>query len=153
MHAHSYRRLTLLLFLLILIPAAQAAPVPNSSTDQADIHAVLDAQVTAWNRGDIAAFMKGYKNSDSTTFVGKNIQHGYAKILERYRTTFTTKDKMGQLTFTDLEITPLDARFATVTGRFHLARTAAAGGDAQGIFSLVFEKTAAGWKVILDHTS
>jgi hypothetical protein len=60
---------------------------------------------------------------------------------------------MGELTFTDLEITPLDARFATVTGRFHLARSTAAGGDAQGIFSLVFEKTAAGWKIILDHTS
>jgi ketosteroid isomerase-like protein len=40
-----------------------------------------------------------------------------------------------------------------VTGRFHLARSASAGGDAQGIFSLVFEKTSTGWKIILDHTS
>lgn len=97
--------------------------------------------------------MQGYKNSDSTTFVGKSVQHGYAKILERYHTSFSSKDKMGQLTFTDLEITPLDARFAVVTGRFHLVRTAAGGGDAQGIFSLIFEKTGGGWKIVLDHTS
>jgi uncharacterized protein (TIGR02246 family) len=152
MRAHPDCRLALLLFLLILIPAAQAAPAPNSNAQTA-IHAVLDAQVAAWNRGDIAAFMQGYKNSELTTFVGKSVRHGYANIFERYRTTYTGKDKMGELTFTDLEITPLDARFATVTGRFHLARSTAAGGDAQGIFSLVFEKTAAGWKIILDHTS
>jgi ketosteroid isomerase-like protein len=60
---------------------------------------------------------------------------------------------MGQLTFSDLEVRPLDARFAVVTGHFHLARTASGGGDAQGIFSLIFEKTAEGWKIIVDHTS
>jgi uncharacterized protein (TIGR02246 family) len=152
MHAHLHRPLAVLTFLVLLVTAAHAGPPPNSSADKAAIHAVLDTQVAAWNRGDIVTFMQGYKNADSTTFVGKSVQHGYAKILERYRTTYTGKDKMGQLTFTDLEITPLDARFATVTGRFHLARSGAAGGDAQGVFSLVFEKTSTGWKIILDHT-
>lgn len=152
MYTHLHRRLTILAFLLVFIAAAHAGPPANSSADQAAIRAVLDAQVAAWNRGDIDSFMQGYKNSDSTTFVGKSVQHGYAKILERYRATYTGRAKMGQLTFTDLEITPLDAHFATVTGRFHIARNAAAGGDARGIFSLVFEKTAAGWKIILDHT-
>jgi ketosteroid isomerase-like protein len=47
----------------------------------------------------------------------------------------------------------LGANYAVVTGKFHLARTVAGGGDAQGIFSLVWEKTAEGWKIILDHTS
>jgi ketosteroid isomerase-like protein len=66
---------------------------------------------------------------------------------------YSGKEKMGELTFDDLQITSLDAHFATVTGRFHLIRNAASGGDAQGIFSLVFEKTGGGWKIILDHTS
>ena len=132
--------------LLLSIPCAGAA--------EADpIGAVLDAQVAAWNRGDIASFMRGYKDSPATTFMGKTVQHGYATILTRYRTIYSGKEKMGELAFSDLEITPLDSRFATVTGRFHLMRNAAAGGDAQGLFSLVFEKTSSGWKIILDHTS
>ena len=150
MRPHPHRRLTALLFLLILVAATQAAPVPGNS---AAIRNVLDTQVAAWNRGDVPAFMQGYKDSPATTFVGKTVQHGYATILDRYRTVYSGKEKMGELAFSDLEITPLDAHFATVTGRYHLTRSAAAGGDTQGIFSLVFEMTGSGWKIILDHTS
>ncbi len=152
MRAKSHRHLTLLLFLLLLIPA-HGTPAPNSSASQTAIRNVLDAQVAAWNRGDITSFMQGYKDSPATTFVGKTVRHGYATILDRYRTMYGGKEKMGELSFTDLEITPLDAHIATVTGHYHLTRSAAAGGDAEGLFSLVFEKTGSGWKIILDHTS
>jgi uncharacterized protein (TIGR02246 family) len=152
MRANSHRHLTLLLFLLLLT-AAHGAPAPNSSVSQTAIRNVLDAQVAAWNRGDIASFMQGYNDSPATTFVGKTVQHGYATILDRYRTIYSGKEKMGELSFTDLEITLLDAHIATVTGRYHLTRSAVAGGEAQGLFSLVFEKTGSGWKIILDHTS
>ena len=45
-------------------------------------------------------------------------------------------------------------RYAAVTGRFHLDRTAH-GSVAQddGVYSLLWEKTAGGWKIILDHSS
>jgi uncharacterized protein (TIGR02246 family) len=147
-----YRRVVLALSLLILACGTAHA----GASDEAAIRGVLDAQVASWNRGDVVTFMQGYKNSPTTTFVGKTVEHGYEKILARYQRNFAGKEKMGQLTFTDLEVRQLDAHFATVTGRFHLARNADAGGDAQGIFSLVFEKTAkaeGGWKIILDHTS
>jgi uncharacterized protein (TIGR02246 family) len=152
-----YRRVVLPLFLLILACGTAHA----SASDETAIRGVLNAQVAAWNRGDVVTFMQGYRDSPTTTFVGKTVQHGYANILARYQKIYAGKDKMGQLTFTDLEVHQLDAHFATVTGRYHLARSAAAGGDAQGIFSLVFEKTAenttektaSGWKIILDHTS
>ena len=153
MPRNPHRYLTLLLCLLLLTAAAQASLVRNSTADQAAIRNVLDTQVAAWNCGNITAFMQGYKDSPATTFVGKTVQHGYANILDRYRTIYSGKEKMGELSFDNLEVTVLDARFAAVTGRFHLARNAAAGGDAQGIFSLIFEKTGSGWKIILDHTS
>ncbi len=148
-----YRRVVLALSLLIFTCGMAHAGTP----DEAAIRGVLDAQVAAWNRGDVVTFMQGYRDSPTTTFVGKTIAHGYTNILARYQKNFAGKDKMGQLTFSDLEVHQLDAHFATVTGHFHLARSAAGGGDAQGIFSLVFEKTAeksaSGWKIILDHTS
>lgn len=150
---HLYRRVVMALSLLILACGMAHA----STSDEAAIRGVLNAQVVAWNRGDVVTFMQGYRDSPTTTFVGKTIAHGYANILARYQKIYAGKEKMGQLTFTDLDVRQLDAHFATVTGHFHLARDAAAGGDAQGIFSLIFEKTAEktsrGWRIILDHTS
>ncbi|HEX4581715.1 MAG TPA: nuclear transport factor 2 family protein [Acidobacteriaceae bacterium] len=146
LHLH---HLALALFLATLTPAIVYA-VPPAETA---IRGVLNAQVAAWNRGDVTAFMQGYNNSPDTTFVGKTVAHGYANILGRYQRNFAGKEKMGQLTFDNLEVHPLDARFAIATGRYHLTRSPSAGGDAQGVFSLVFEKTPAGWKIILDHTS
>jgi uncharacterized protein (TIGR02246 family) len=146
LHLH---HLALALFLATLFPAIVHAASPAETA----IRGVLNAQVAAWNRGDVAAFMQGYNNSPDTTFVGKTVAHGYANILGRYQRNFAGKEKMGQLTFDNLEVHPLDTRFAIVTGRYHLTRSASAGGDVQGVFSLVFEKTPAGWKIILDHTS
>ena len=60
---------------------------------------------------------------------------------------------MGQLSFSDLEPHLLDDRFAVLTGRYSLERGRKFGGNANGVFSLVFEKTAAGWKILVDHTS
>jgi uncharacterized protein (TIGR02246 family) len=165
MRIHSHRQIALALFLALSLcafaqPTTPNAGTPNASTPNASnnpdglaIRGVLNAQVASWNRGDVAAFMQGYKNSPSTTFVGKTVRHGYAAILARYRETYAGQEKMGQLGFDGLEVNQLDAHYATVTGRYHLARTASAGGNAEGIFSLVFEKTKSGWKIILDHTS
>jgi ketosteroid isomerase-like protein len=147
------RLIPLMLVAVLLCGIAHAAPASSAAADQTAIRKVLDAQVEAWNRGDVTTFMQGYDNAPTTTFVGKSIAHGYADVLARYQKNFGSHDKMGTLNFTDIEITPLDPQISTVTGRYHLARTSSGGGDASGIFSLVFKKTPAGWKIVLDHTS
>ena len=118
-----------------------------------NIQQVLTDQVSAWNRGDIDAFMRGYENSPQTTFIGKTIQHGWQQLLDRYKRTYPGKDAMGTLAFSDLHVRMLGADHAIATGKFQLTRSAAGGGDSSGIFSLVWEKTADGWKIILDHTT
>jgi ketosteroid isomerase-like protein len=60
---------------------------------------------------------------------------------------------MGTLSFTKLEVQGLDPHFATVTGHFHLERTTAGGGNANGYFLLVVEKTSTGWKIVRDDTT
>ena len=136
---------------LVLLLAATCC-VGADSSEQA-IRRVLNDQAQAWNRGDIDAYMTGYDNSPETTFIGKTVQHGYQDVLRNYHQRYPTRAKMGTLTFSDLAVKLLGQDYASVTGRFHLKRTAAAGGDTSGVFSLLFQRTRMGWKVILDHTS
>ena len=125
----------------------------NATPEARAIRSVLDKQVADWNRGDMEAFAAGYKNSPDILFIGSKISRGYAQMLDTYRKNYSTKEKMGTLNFSGLEVQPLDERFATVTGHFHLERTAAGGGNSDGHFLLVFEKTPDGWKVVRDDTT
>ena len=112
------------------------------------------AQQDAWNRGDIESFMRGYEESDSIAFVGaKGVNRGYRSILERYRKSYPNKAAMGTLKFTVLETIMLGGAHAKMIGRFELTRDAAGGGNASGYFTLIFRKTASGWRIIHDHTS
>ena len=155
------RRFYLLLgTLLALTGLARASSIGAAATgDDATIRQVLHQQQVAWNRGDIADFMHGYKDAPDTTFVGSTVRKGYRNILESYRKHYATRQQMGQLTFSDMDVRLLpgangEVRYAAVTGHFHLDRTAR-GEAAQddGVFSLLWEKTTRGWKIILDHSS
>src|SRR5258707_13592364 len=73
--------------------AQTASPAPA-------IRAVLDKQVVDWNRGDIETFATGYKNSPDILFIGSKISRGYAQMLATYRNGYSTKEKMGTLSFT-----------------------------------------------------
>ncbi|HVT98818.1 MAG TPA: nuclear transport factor 2 family protein [Acidobacteriaceae bacterium] len=138
--------------LSVLLLVGSGLPVRAQSSESA-IRRVLADQQSAWNRGDIVAFMQGYSDSPQTTFIGKTIQHGYQMILARYRRKYGSRAAMGELMFSDLDVRMLGDEHAVVTGHFHLTRAAAGGGDAAGMFSLIFEKEKDGWKIILDHTS
>jgi ketosteroid isomerase-like protein len=130
--------------------AQSAEAVPHGSDA---IVAMMDQSAADWNRGDLDAFATCYKNSPDILFIGKTISRGYAQMLARYKASYPTREAMGTLSFSRLEEQPLDANFATVTGRFHLERAAAGGGKADGYFLLVVEKTSAGWKIVRDDTT
>jgi beta-aspartyl-peptidase (threonine type) len=118
----------------------------------AAIRSVLDAQVAAWNRGDIDGFMDGYWRSPETVFVsGDSVTHGWQTVLERYKKGYDTREKMGTLTFSDLEIKPIGKDAAVVLGRWQLTR--AEGGNPHGRFTLIFRHVAQGWRIVHDHTS
>lgn len=151
--------LSLLLFLPIALRAQAPPAAPQVPGDEGAIRAAIAAQAAAWNRGDIPAFMQTYEDSPDTTFIGLTLGKGYKPILERYQRSYSTREQMGTLTFSDLDVRLLPSgcgrtEVALVTGRFHLDRTAhglAVKDD--GIFSLVWRKGPQGWKIILDHTS
>lgn len=119
-----------------------------------EIRAVMDRQVEAWNRGDVEAFMAGYVRSDELTFLGRaGVTRGWQATLARYKRDYATAEKMGKLTFSELEFRMLGPDHALVLGKFELQRSEAAGGNASGRYTLVFRKTAQGWRILHDHTS
>jgi ketosteroid isomerase-like protein len=138
---------------IAILGAATFTFAQSHTADANAIRAILDKQVVDWNRGDIDTFVTSYKNSPDILFMGQPIARGYQQMVERYRRVYSTHEKMGTLTFSNLEVQPLDAHFATTTGNFHLDRIAAAGGNVDGYFLLVFEKTSDGWKIIRDATT
>src|SRR6516162_1384252 len=143
-------RLTLLITCWILVGMVSAAR-EQSPNSVAEIESVLNAQQQAWNRGDIDAFMNGYARSPSPIFVsGDEVQRGWDTVRERYRKKYSDRTKMGTLTFSEIEVTPLSADSALVLGRWRLQR---ANDQPRGRFTLVFKRLAEGWRIILDHTS
>jgi len=131
--------------------AAPAGKEQDRASAAIQIRSVLRAQQDAWNRGDIDGFMNGYARSKSTIFVSEDtLRRGWETVRDRYRKKYSDRTKMGTLTFSDLEITPLSLDSAMVLGRWRLKRT---NDRPHGRFTLIFHKTADGWRIVLDHTS
>ena len=139
--------------MVAVMGCVMAGPALAQSVEADAIRAVMQKSAEDWNRGDLDAFATCYKNSPDILFIGRKISRGYAEMLATYQAAYGTAERRGTLTFSDLEVQPLDARFATVTGHFKLERTAAGGGDASGYYLLVFEKTAGGWKIVRDDST
>jgi ketosteroid isomerase-like protein len=117
----------------------------------AEIRAVIQAQQEAWNRGDIEGFMNGYARFDSTLFVsGDDVTRGWQTVHDRYKTKYSDREKMGMLTFSNLEITPLGSDAAVVLGQWKLDRKQ---DQPHGRFTLIFRHSADGWRIVHDHTS
>jgi ketosteroid isomerase-like protein len=143
-------RAFLLITAISLVSLAPGAAAREEDATHA-IRAVMSAQVAAWNHGDIDGFMEGYARSDNTEFVsGDKITRGWRTVRDRYRKKYDNRDKMGRLTFSEIKITPLSADAAIVLGRWQLVRKA---DKPHGIFTLLFRRTPAGWRIVHDHTS
>jgi beta-aspartyl-peptidase (threonine type) len=137
---------------LILLAVAAIAEAQSPADEKAAIRQVLDAQVIAWNKGDLKGFMAGYWKSPQLSFSsGKDKTRGWDATYERYRKRYQSEGReMGQLSFSELEIETLGADSAYVRGRWKLITSKEPLG---GLFTLIFKKFPEGWKIVHDHTS
>jgi len=122
------------------------------TADHAAIKAVLDAQVAAWNRGDLAGYMEGYAKSDALVFTsGGNIRRGWQHAFDHYQARYA-KDRtaMGTLGFEILSIDAVGADGAVVLGNWILTGSPS---DGRGVYSVVLERRPEGWRIVHDHTS
>jgi ketosteroid isomerase-like protein len=139
-----------LAFMFVFAMESAAQSDSQKATIADDIRAVMNEQAAAWNKGDIPGFMRGYWNSDKLVFVGSTVTRGWQPTLDRYKKSYDSREKMGTLTFSDLEIDVVSKDAAVVLGSWSLAR---AGDNPHGKFTLIFRKFKDGWKIVHDHTS
>jgi ketosteroid isomerase-like protein len=136
---------------VLMFAAVPVEAETNREKTVADIRAVMVAQEAAWNRGDVDAFMNGYAHSRTIVFVsGDMLTRGWQTVRDRYKKKYATAQQMGQLKFSDLEITPLGNDAAVALGRWELERKA---DHPHGRFTLIFRRTPEGWRIVHDHTS
>ena len=121
-------------------------------SDRDAVKAVLDAQATAWNKGDLDGYMAHYAKVDWLVFTsGGKIRHGWQETYDAFHKKYAQNPSaMGKLVFEILSIDPVGADGAVVLGNWTLTESPS---DGHGVFSVVLERQPSGWKVIHDHTS
>ena len=130
-----------------------ASPGPPARTQVlAEARALLDHGAAAWNRGDLDGFMAGYAHTPDLVFTsGGKVRHGWDETYAKYKAKYgADHSTMGRLAFEILGVQALGADGAIVLGRWALTDTPNAGA---GVFSLGFQRTPAGWRIVHDHTS
>lgn len=116
----------------------------------------LKQSASKWNRGDLAGFMEDYVKSEELTFTsGGQTLRGYETLKSRYEKNYgQSKDSMGQLSFSDVEVWRLSEGRALVLGRWKVDRQdKGTTVSKDGVFSLVMVQEGTEWKIFHDHTS
>ena len=141
-----YFFLSLFMITTSLFPQKQV-----SQKDSLVIINILSKQQDDWNRGDIDAFMQGYLKSDKLVFSGASGPiYGWEATRDRYKKTYSDRQKMGKLKFGVLNIIGLSPNVIQLQGKYFLKRKI---GDAQGYFTLNWIRNNNQWYIISDHTS
>ena len=144
-------KIFLYIFFFISINPVVFSQQKLETKDSLAIIDILNKQEKDWNRGDIDEFMKGYLKSDKLVFSGSSGPiYGWKATLDRYKKTYSDKEKMGKLKFEILNVIALSPEVIQLQGKFNLTRSI---GDAFGYFTLNWIKVKNRWYIISDHTS
>mgnify|MGYP006278134879 FL=1 len=145
------RALILTLLSFVLLPATGGAQEALVREDSLAIAEAMDRQESAWNRGDLDAFMETYWKSDNLQFIGANgPTYGWQATLDNYRRRYPDRAAMGRLSFSILRMDQRSATVVSLIGKFHLRRRI---GDLEGYFLLIWQKIEGQWRIVADHTS
>ncbi|MDQ3333711.1 MAG: nuclear transport factor 2 family protein [Myxococcota bacterium] len=148
-------RALLILALWALVACGAKGPLPKrmfTPSDRDAVKAVLDAQATAWNKGDLDGYMNGYAKVDWLVFTsGGKVRRGWQETYDTFHGKYAQNPAaMGKLVFEILSIDSAGADGAVVLGNWILTNSPS---DGRGVFSVILERRPDGWKVIHDHTS
>lgn len=140
-------------FFLVLWMACVGLTGGASAQDETrpQIEKILADQAAAWNRGDLDGFMEGYAKLPNLRFASEgSVTYGWQQTLDHYKQRYASRAAMGTLDFSGLDIDVLSPDAALAFGRWRLKTDQ---GEPHGLFTLLFRRTEAGWRIVADHTS
>jgi beta-aspartyl-peptidase (threonine type) len=139
--------------LMALAAVGAAAHDKAAEATRSGVRALLDAQVEAWNRGDLEGFMAGYWRSPELSFYsGGTVTKGWQATIERYRARYQSEGReMGRLAFEAIEVLTLGADAAMARGGYRLQMKD--GSSPHGLFTLLLKREDGAWRIVHDHTS
>ena len=119
--------------------------------DESQLLSLLQSSADAWNRGDLRGHVAIYDPS-VTVMTNQGPRPTIEAIVKAFGDAYFVNDQpKQQLRMESVAVRPLSADSALVTGRFILS-----GGDdpeRSGWFTLIWVRTADGWRAVHDHTS
>ena len=130
--------------------ANETAMKEEPKADFTQVIPTLKAITSDWNKGDLDKFVTVYDSAATFMLpkgpVGVDVMKGY------YEEAFTeTGIPTSSLNFDSLEMRPLGDRHALVTGRYILTNQDST--EQSGRYTLVFEHSDKGWKILHDHSN
>ena len=110
----------LTLFILILSSCSM-----NNNSHIDNIKKVLYTQQECWNNGDINGFMEGYWNSEKLIFTTDKGEttFGWENTLNRYKSSYPTKESMGELKFEIYDVKLTSNKTSVVNGKWEIIRS------------------------------
>ena len=133
--------------------AACAAPRERLGDPRAEIAALLAGSADAWNRGDLAGFMRDYADDSTLTYVsGGRARSGWQALSDHYAAAYFAPGKVrDSLTYEDLPVHPFTPAFSYPTARFRLLHRDSI--SSSGPFTLILQRRGERWVILHDHTS
>ena len=138
---------------ILLFTTACTTSQTRAADPVTEVKAVWNAQLEAWNRGDLEAFMEGYWKSPDVVFFSNGAEtRGWQQTLDRYRAAYQSEGRqMGTLDFPQLDFKALGSDAVLARGRWHLKMPN--GRESTGMTSVTYLKLPEGWRIVHDHSS
>jgi len=131
--------------------------VADPAANSAEIRALLRASMQAWNRDDLDAYLAAYTDDPTLSYIGSGgkVSGKPALRARLMESNFSSAGEPDDLAFDQIEVAFLGPGQALVTGRW---TTYQPGFDSQpvtgqGMFSMVMQLEAVGWRITHEHSS
>lgn len=138
-----------LTLLAVMFLAAPVAATP--AEDRARILSTIDRMEAAWNRGDFAGYMAGFKKPDVVFVSGGKFQKDWQGTLDHYvRDYGGSAERRGKLHFYNMKVDILAPDAAMLIGQYRLVRGKRV---TEGANTRLFRKFGGKWLITMNHVS
>jgi uncharacterized protein (TIGR02246 family) len=132
--------------------AQRPAAVQAAASGGAAARAGVEAQVAAWNRGDLQGALSVYWDSPRMTWVSRSgVQRGFAAFAEGMRSDFADRSKMGVYSAEMLDVRDIGPGAGLIVFRWQISR------DGKrlmgGVSTQIWRQVEGRWKAVFEHAA